>query len=73
MPAERLLPSEEAQQIVRLARDVAAAELAPRAARAEEDAAFPRDVFAQLGELGLLAMPYPGELGGSGQSYEIYL
>jgi alkylation response protein AidB-like acyl-CoA dehydrogenase len=73
MPAERVLPSPEAEEIVALARDVAARELAPRVARAEEDAAFPREVFAMLGELGLLAMPYPEEWGGAGLPYEVYL
>jgi alkylation response protein AidB-like acyl-CoA dehydrogenase len=73
MPAERLLPSPEAEAIVALARDVAAAELAPRAAQAEADGRFPRDVFRQLGELGILGMPYPEELGGAGQPYEVYL
>ncbi|MFY9489022.1 MAG: acyl-CoA dehydrogenase family protein [Solirubrobacterales bacterium] len=73
MPAERLLPTPEAEQIVAMARDVAATELAPRAAAAEADAAFPRDVFKVLGGLGLLGMPYPEELGGGGQTYEVYL
>ncbi len=73
MPAERTLSSPEAEEIVRLARDVAAGELAPRVAKAEADSAFPRDVFRKLGDLGLLAMPYPEEIGGGGLSYEIYL
>ncbi|HEX3803084.1 MAG TPA: acyl-CoA dehydrogenase family protein [Solirubrobacteraceae bacterium] len=73
MPAERTLPSPEAEEIVRLARDVASGELAPRVARAEADSVFPRDVFRMLGELGLLAMPYPEGLGGGGLPYEIYL
>jgi alkylation response protein AidB-like acyl-CoA dehydrogenase len=73
MPAERLLPSAEADAIVSLAREVAAAELAPRAAAAEADGRFPRDVFRQLGELGFLAMPYPEDAGGAGQPYEVYL
>lgn len=73
MPADRLLPDDEAAAIVGLARDVAAAELAPRAAAAEESGAFPRDVFRELGRLGFLGMPYPEELGGGGQPYEIYL
>jgi len=73
MPADRLLPDDEAAAIVGLARDVAAAELAPRAAAAEEAGAFPRDVFRELGRLGFLGMPYPEELGGGGQPYEIYL
>jgi hypothetical protein len=73
MPAERNLPSPEAEEIVGLARAVATEQLAPRVAAAEEDAAFPRDVFRTLGELGFLGMPYPEEVGGAGQPYEVYL
>ena len=73
MPAERNLPSAEAEEIVGLARAVATEQLAPRVAAAEEDAAFPRDVFRTLGELGFLGMPYPEEVGGAGQPYEVYL
>lgn len=73
MPAERSLPSAEAEEIVGLARAVAQERLAPRVAEAEEDAAFPRDVFRTLGELGFLGMPYPEEVGGAGQPYEVYL
>jgi alkylation response protein AidB-like acyl-CoA dehydrogenase len=73
MPAERNLPTPEAEEIVGLARSVAREQLAPRAAAAEEDSAFPRDVFATLGELGFLGMPYPEEMGGAGQPYEVYL
>jgi alkylation response protein AidB-like acyl-CoA dehydrogenase len=73
MPAERNLPTPEAEEIVGLARSVAQEQLAPRAAGAEEDAAFPRDVFRTLGELGFLGMPYPEEVGGAGQPYEVYL
>jgi alkylation response protein AidB-like acyl-CoA dehydrogenase len=73
MPAERTLPSPEADDIVRLARDLARGELAPRVARAEADSVFPRDVFRKLGELGLLAMPYPEQWGGGALPYEVYL
>jgi alkylation response protein AidB-like acyl-CoA dehydrogenase len=73
MPAERNLPTPEAEEIVALARAVAQEQLAPRAAAAEEDAAFPRDVFRTLGGLGFLGMPYPEEVGGAGQPYEVYL
>jgi alkylation response protein AidB-like acyl-CoA dehydrogenase len=73
MPAERNLPTAEAEEIVGLARAVAHEQLAPRVAAAEEDAEFPRDVFRTLGELGFLGMPYPEEVGGAGQPYEVYL
>lgn len=67
------MPTAEAEEIVGLARAVAREQLAPRVAAAEEDAAFPRDVFRTLGELGFLGMPYPEEIGGAGQPYEVYL
>ncbi len=73
MSAERLLPSPEAEEIVRLAREVAEDELRPRAAAAEESGSFPREVFRLLGDLGFLGMPYSEEAGGAGQPYEVYL
>jgi alkylation response protein AidB-like acyl-CoA dehydrogenase len=73
VPAERNLPSPEAEEIVALARSVAREQLAPRVAEAEEDAAFPREAFRTLGALGFLGMPYPEEVGGAGQPYEVYL
>jgi len=73
VPAERVLPSPDAEEIVNLAREVANEELAPRAAGAEAAEEFPREVFRLLGRLGFLAMPYPEEFGGSAQPYEVYL
>jgi alkylation response protein AidB-like acyl-CoA dehydrogenase len=69
----RLLPSDDATALLGLTREIAAAELAPRAAEAERTATFPRDVFRTLGRAGLLGLPYPEEHGGSGQPYEVYL
>ncbi len=73
MPAERQLASADDEAILAMVRDYATAELAPRAAQAEEQGAFPRETFRELGRLGLLGMPYPEELGGGGQRYEVYL
>ncbi len=56
-----------------LTRDLATAEVAPRAAAGERDGIFPRDIFRLLGNAGLLGLPYPEDLGGGGQSYETYL
>jgi alkylation response protein AidB-like acyl-CoA dehydrogenase len=56
-----------------LARDIADAELRPRAADAERDSRFPRAEFRTLGQAGLLSLPYPEEFGGGGQPYETYL
>ena len=73
MPATRVMPTEESAELIRLVRDFATKELLPRSAEAEASETFPRDVFAMLGELGVLGLPYPEEYGGSGQPYEVYL
>jgi alkylation response protein AidB-like acyl-CoA dehydrogenase len=67
------MPTDEATDLVLLVRDLAEKELAPRAAEAEATETFPRDVFAMLGQVGVLGLPYPEEFGGGGQPYEVYL
>jgi alkylation response protein AidB-like acyl-CoA dehydrogenase len=69
----RSLPTPEAEALLDLVRDLAANELAPRAADFEERGEFPRDVFRTLGRAGLLGLPYPEEYGGAAQPYEVYL
>lgn len=73
MTVERLMPTEEAADLVELTRTIAEAELRPRVDEAEAAATFPREVFATLGRAGLLGLPYPEEIGGGGQPYEVYL
>ena len=73
VPADRLLPTEDAADLIALTREIADAELAPRAAADEAGERFPRDVFTTLGKAGLLGLPYPEEHGGGGQPYEVYL
>ncbi|MEU0535397.1 acyl-CoA dehydrogenase family protein [Amycolatopsis tolypomycina] len=73
MPAERLLPSSEAEELVALTREIARDELAPRAAAAEEAEQFPREQFRLLGKSGLLGLPYPERWGGGAVPYEVYL
>jgi alkylation response protein AidB-like acyl-CoA dehydrogenase len=70
---ERMLPTPEAADLLDLTAEIADRELAPRAAAAEAEGEFPREVFATLGRAGLLALPYPEEIGGGGQPYEVYL
>jgi len=73
MPAERLLPTTEAEDLIKLTREIAKNSLHPVASRYEEEARFPREEFRLLGRSGLLGLPYPERWGGGGVSYEIYL
>jgi alkylation response protein AidB-like acyl-CoA dehydrogenase len=72
MAVDRLLPTPEAEELIRLVREISAEELAPRAAEAEERGEFPRDVFKLLGQTGLLSLPFPEDVGGGGQPFEVY-
>jgi alkylation response protein AidB-like acyl-CoA dehydrogenase len=73
VPANRLLPTEEAVDLLALTRELATKELNPLVAEAEATETFPREVFRLLGRSGLLSLPYPEEYGGGGQPYEVYL
>lgn len=73
MSARRVLPTDEATDLLKLVRDLATRELLPLAATAERHQEFPREVFRLLGRTGLLGLPYPEQYGGGGQPYEVYL
>jgi alkylation response protein AidB-like acyl-CoA dehydrogenase len=73
VPVERDLPTREAYDLLALTRELADQELAPKAAEYERAERFPREVFALLGEAGLLGLPFAEDVGGGAQPYEVYL
>lgn len=70
---ERLLPTEEAEALLGLTRELVAKELGPRVAEAEEAGVFPAETYRLLGRSGLLGLPFPEADGGGGQPYEVHL
>ncbi|MEU6020162.1 acyl-CoA dehydrogenase family protein [Micromonospora sp. NPDC047134] len=73
MTVERILPTDEAHDLLELATELADRELAPKAVEYEQRAEFPRETLRTLGRAGLLGLPYPEEYGGAAQPYEVYL
>jgi len=58
-------PTESQRKLVAMVRDFCVREVKPRAQEWDKEERFPREVVSQLGELGLLGMAVPEELGGS--------
>jgi alkylation response protein AidB-like acyl-CoA dehydrogenase len=73
MTVDRILPTEEAYELLGLTKEIADGELAPRASAYEAEGRFPREVLRTVGRAGLLGLPYPEADGGAGQPYEVYL
>ncbi len=65
--------TEEQEAVRAMVRDFARSEIAPRVKEWDESQAFPRDVFAKLGELGMLGVLVPEAWGGAGLSYIDYI
>jgi alkylation response protein AidB-like acyl-CoA dehydrogenase len=65
--------SEEQREIVGAVREFVAHQAAPAAAGFEERKEFPRQLFRQLGDMGLCGIPYDEEFGGGGQPFLTYL
>jgi alkylation response protein AidB-like acyl-CoA dehydrogenase len=68
-----LVLTEEQQQVVQLARDVAAEHIAPNAARWDAEKHFDRPTINKLGELGFLGMLVPEAFDGLGLDTVTYL
>ena len=73
MTVDRILPSDEAHDLLDLTRELCERELAGKVDDHEANGVFPRDVLRTLGRSGLLGLPYPEADGGAGQPYEVYL
>ncbi len=65
--------SEDQRSIRDMVRSFARNEIAPHAASWDEAQHFPRELFARLGELGLLGVIIPEEHGGAGLGYVEYV
>ena len=65
--------SPEQREIQALAREFAAAEIEPNAAEWDREHRFPKEVFGQLAELGLMGVCVPDEYGGAGADFLSYI
>jgi butyryl-CoA dehydrogenase len=64
---------EQHQQVREMVRHFAREEVAPIAAKHDADATFPWESIRKMGELGLLGIPWPEELGGAGLDLISYM
>ncbi len=63
----------EQKEIQALTRDFVRREIEPHAAGWDREHRFPREVFAQLAELGLMGACVPEEYGGAGADFLAYI
>ena len=64
--------SEDERLIADAARDYARERLAPRVVSAFDEERFDREIYAEMGELGLLGVMLPEQYGGAGASHVAY-
>ena len=65
--------SPEQREIQALTRDFVRAEVEPYASEWDREHRFPREVFAKLGEIGLMGVCVPEEYGGAGADFVSYV
>ncbi|UOQ93455.1 acyl-CoA dehydrogenase [Halobacillus shinanisalinarum] len=58
--------TKEQEMTRKMVRDFADGVIRPRAVDIDVNAEFPKDIFDEMGKLGLLGIPFPEEYGGSG-------
>jgi alkylation response protein AidB-like acyl-CoA dehydrogenase len=64
--------TEEQQQVKRMVREFAEAEIKPHVMEWDEAQHFPHELFSKMGELGLTGVIFPEEYGGAGMGYLEY-
>ena len=64
--------SPEQKQIRDMVSEFVDEEVVPRAADIDETDEFPHDLVSEMGDLGLMGMPFPEEYGGAGLDYHSY-
>jgi len=64
--------NEEEQMVQQMARDFAQREVAPVARELDREARWPKELIARMGELGLMGVAVPDELGGAGMTNVCY-
>jgi len=72
IPTHSFVLTEDQEQLRKEIRDFAAREIAPNVMRWDEASEFPQDVVQKLGEMGLMGVLFPVELGGAGLGYVDY-
>jgi alkylation response protein AidB-like acyl-CoA dehydrogenase len=65
--------TEEQQQVKRMVRNFAEAEIKPHVMEWDEAQHFPRELFTKMGEMGLTGVIFPEEYGGAGMGYVEYV
>lgn len=58
--------TDEQKMIYKMMREFADEVVAPGAVQRDKDKSFPKEIFANLGKLGIMGLPFPEEYGGSG-------
>jgi butyryl-CoA dehydrogenase len=64
--------TEEQKMLREMVRDFAQDRIKPIAAEIDEHERFPEEVIAEMGDLGLMGIPYPEKYGGAGMDYVSY-
>ena len=70
---EATVATENQAMIAQMVRDFGQQHIKPHMMRWDESQEFPREVFRQLGELGLMGVLVPQQYGGSGFGYQEYV